>query len=147
MPSAARRLGESASRPPVFRKLSEAAIKAAWLRAALRRAAEAGIDPDRTILDPGIGFGKTVAHNLELLRRLGELTAIGRPLMLGVSRKSMFGHLLDLPVDGRDQASALMAGLCRGRGAALVRVHDVALTRQAIDLATALDDGWDEGVS
>jgi dihydropteroate synthase len=88
-------------------------------------AQQAGIPDDRIILDPGIGFGKTVDHNLELIRRLDEIRALGYPVLLGPSRKSFIGFTLDLPADQRVEGTA--AAVCVGitRGADIIRVHDV----------------------
>lgn len=88
-------------------------------------AKRAGIASDKIILDPGIGFGKTVAHNLELINRLDEIRALGYPVLLGPSRKSFIGYTLDLPPDQRVEGTA--AAICVGitRGADIVRVHDV----------------------
>ena len=109
------------------------------LRQALVRAEEAGIPQEQTVVDPGLGFGKTPAHNLTLLRRLGELRSLGRPILVGASRKSFLGHLLGLEVGDRAWASALVhtVSVLQG-GAAMVRAHDVAITRQALDLAAVL---------
>ncbi len=86
---------------------------------------QAGIPDERIILDPGIGFGKTVAHNLELIRRLDEIRSLGYPVLLGSSRKSFIGFTLDLPPDQRIEGTA--ATVCVGitRGADIIRVHDV----------------------
>jgi dihydropteroate synthase len=91
----------------------------------VKLAQQAGIPDDRIILDPGIGFGKTVAHNLELIRRLDEIRALGYPILLGASRKSFIGFTLDLPADQRVEGTA--AAVCVGitRGADIIRVHDV----------------------
>lgn len=91
----------------------------------VRLAQRAGIESERIILDPGIGFGKTVAHNLELIRRLDEIRALGYPVLLGPSRKSFIGFTLDLPADQRVEGTA--AAVCVGitRGADIIRVHDV----------------------
>ncbi len=91
----------------------------------VRLAEQAGIESERIILDPGIGFGKTVAHNLELIRRLDEIRALGYPVLLGPSRKSFIGFTLDLPADQRVEGTA--AAVCVGitRGADIIRVHDV----------------------
>jgi dihydropteroate synthase len=88
-------------------------------------ARQAGIPEERIILDPGIGFGKTVAHNLELIRRLDEIRALGYPVLLGASRKSFIGFTLDLPPEQRVEGTA--AAVCVGitRGADIIRVHDV----------------------
>ncbi len=107
--------------------------------AARRDAAEAaGIPRARILLDPGFGFGKTVAHNLALLRRLGELRALGCPLLAGLSRKSLIGALLDLPVAERLHASVALALIAVRNGAAIVRVHDVRATREALRMWEAV---------
>lgn len=98
----------------------------------VRLAGQAGIESERIILDPGIGFGKTVSHNLELIRRLDEIRALGYPVLLGPSRKSFIGFTLDLPADQRVEGTA--AAVCVGitRGADMIRVHDVEhMTRVA----------------
>ena len=78
------------------------------------------------ILDPGIGFGKTVEQNLELIDRLGEIRALGYPVLLGPSRKSFIGYTLDLPPDERLEGTAAAAAVGIMRGADIIRVHDVA---------------------
>lgn len=88
-------------------------------------ARRAGIPDDHIILDPGIGFGKTVEQNLELLNRLGEIRALGFPLLLGPSRKSFIGYTLDLPPDQRIEGTAATIAVGITRGADVVRVHDV----------------------
>lgn len=100
--------------------------------------AAAGIARDRLIVDPGIGFGKTVEHNLEIIRRLPELQALNRPLLVGHSRKSFIGKLLaDLPATERDLPSAVVSALCVLRGAKIIRVHDVKATHQAVTITLA----------
>jgi dihydropteroate synthase len=91
----------------------------------VKLARQAGVPDERIILDPGIGFGKTVDHNLELIRRLDEIRALGYPVLLGPSRKSFIGFTLDLPADQRVEGTA--AAVCVGitRGADIIRVHDV----------------------
>lgn len=91
----------------------------------VKLARQAGISDERIILDPGIGFGKTVSHNLELIRRLNEIRDLGYPVLLGSSRKSFIGFTLDLPADQRVEGTA--ATVCVGitRGADIIRVHDV----------------------
>ncbi len=92
----------------------------------------AGIPDDRIILDPGIGFGKTVEQNLELINRLDEIRALGFPVLLGPSRKSFIGYTLDLPPDQRLEGTAAAVAVGIVRGADIVRVHDVqAMTRLA----------------
>ncbi|UCE76885.1 MAG: dihydropteroate synthase, partial [Gammaproteobacteria bacterium] len=100
----------------------------------------AGIDPQRLLLDPGFGFGKTVDHNLQLLARLDRLTEPGLPLVVGLSRKSMIGKLLHLDIAERLPASIALAVLAVERGARLVRAHDVAATWQALQMQIALND-------
>lgn len=108
------------------------AERIAWL-------AEQGIAPERVIIDPGIGFGKSVAHNLTIINRLAEFRALGRPLLVGHSRKSFIGKILDLAEPAqRDQPTAVLAAICALRGADLIRVHEVAATRQALRLTAAL---------
>src|SRR3712207_1651257 len=98
-----------------------------------------GIKEERIELDPGIGFGKTGAHNLELLRRLDELAALGRPLVVGTSRKSFLGRLTGRE-DPHDRVHATVATsvLAFERGATTFRVHDVAATRDALLVAEAV---------
>lgn len=98
----------------------------------------AGIAPQRILLDPGFGFGKTVAHNLQLLAGLDDIGALGFPLLVGLSRKSMIGKLLGLEVAKRLPASLALAVLAVERGATLVRSHDVAATWQALQMIVAL---------
>ena len=91
----------------------------------VRLAQQAGIESDRIILDPGIGFGKTVEHNLELINRLDEIRALGYPVLLGSSRKSFIGFTLDLPPDQRVEGTAATIAVGITRGADIIRVHDV----------------------
>ena len=91
----------------------------------VRLAKQARIPDERIILDPGIGFGKTVAHNLELIRRLDEIRALGYPVLLGTSRKSFIGFTLDLPADQRVEGTAATVSVGITRGADIIRVHDV----------------------
>ena len=111
---------------------------AGFLRERAEFAESAGIDPARIQLDPGIGFGKTLEHNLELLRRLDEIAAIGFPVVVGLSRKRFLGELAgrDRPAD-RVAASVAGAVLAWERGASVLRVHDVAETVDALTVAAA----------
>jgi dihydropteroate synthase len=110
----------------------------AFLEGRLAAAVAAGVAEERIDLDPGIGFGKTAEHNLELLRRLDELVAIGRPIVVGTSRKSFLGR-----ITGRDDPHQRVFGtvatnvLALERGASVFRVHDVAATRDALAVAAA----------
>jgi len=99
---------------------------------------QAGIAREHILLDPGFGFGKTLQHNLQLLARLETISALGFPLLVGLSRKSMIGKLLGLDVGERLAASIALAVLAVERGAALVRAHDVAPTWQALQMQVAL---------
>jgi dihydropteroate synthase len=98
----------------------------------------AGVNDDRIILDPGIGFGKTPAQNIEVMSRLREIRAIGYPLLLGTSRKSMLGHILDLPPKERVTGTAATTVLGIVQGVDIVRVHDVAENAQAAKVADAI---------
>jgi dihydropteroate synthase len=111
---------------------------AAFLRERLAAAAAAGIAPEAVLLDPGLGFGKTLDHNLALLRGLPALAALGRPLVVGVSRKRMIGDLTGRAVEDRAVGSAVAAAFAVARGAQVVRAHDVAATRDALRIAAAL---------
>lgn len=110
-----------------------------FLQARVAIATAAGIGADRLLLDPGFGFGKTLAHNLELLRRFAELPFAGLPMLAGMSRKSMLGAITSRPVDHRLAASLAAALLAIQRGAQVVRVHDVAETRDALAILAAVD--------
>ncbi|WP_313240858.1 dihydropteroate synthase [Stutzerimonas kunmingensis] len=100
--------------------------------------AAAGIPRDRIVLDPGFGFAKTLSHNLVLFRRMEVLHRLGRPLLVGVSRKSMIGAVLGHPVDGRLYGSLALAALAVGKGAQIVRVHDVAETVDVVRMIAAV---------
>jgi dihydropteroate synthase len=95
------------------------------LGAAAARAEAEGVAPDSIALDPGLGFGKTVRHNLELLRRLGELCALGRPVMVGASRKAFLGAVLEAPLEDRLEGTLAAGAAAILQGASLVRVHEV----------------------
>ncbi|HEY5941691.1 MAG TPA: dihydropteroate synthase [Solirubrobacterales bacterium] len=104
----------------------------------LEAALAAGIAAERVWLDPGIGFGKTVAHNMELLRRLGELRELGRPLVIGTSRKSFIGKVDGSAAGERLGGTIASSVLAAAEGAELLRVHDVAEVRQALTVTTAI---------
>ncbi|MHB8243305.1 MAG: dihydropteroate synthase [Solirubrobacteraceae bacterium] len=123
----------------------------AFLEERLGYAVEAGIEEERIMLDPGIGFGKTAEHNLTLLRRLHELSVLGRPLVIGTSRKSFLGRIV---ADAREEVESVDAGhrlpgtiatnvLALERGASVFRVHDVGPVRDALAVAAAtLGERW-----
>ena len=99
---------------------------------------EAGIDRQRLVIDPGFGFGKTVAHNVQLLARLGEFTTLGLPVLAGLSRKSTLGALTGRDVDDRLAGSVAAAAIACLNGAEILRVHDVAESRDAARIAAAV---------
>jgi len=109
-----------------------------FFRERLTWAESQGISRQRFIIDPGIGFGKTVGHNLTILKRLSAFTELGCPVLVGHSRKSFIGKLLDLEVNERDVATAAISALCVNNGVAILRVHDVGKTVQAVRLAEAI---------
>ena len=98
------------------------------LRAGIKTCVEAGVPPENIIVDPGIGFGKSLEQNLELINRLGELKALGKPILLGTSRKSMIGMVLDLPPEKRLEGNLAVTAIGIANGADMVRVHDVRQT-------------------
>lgn len=108
-----------------------------FLAARLAACAAAGIDLERIIVDPGIGFGKTLDHNVALLRAIPQLAALGRPVLVGMSRKGMIGTLTGRPIAERTPGSVTAAVLAAQRGARLLRVHDVAATRDALAVLAA----------
>ncbi len=109
----------------------------AFLEERMTAAVAAGVPEERIALDPGIGFGKTLDHNLELLRRLDELTALGRPLVIGTSRKSFLGRITGRDVTERVHATVATSVMAFERGARVFRVHDVAATADALAVAAA----------
>jgi dihydropteroate synthase len=111
-----------------------------FLAARMAACEAAGIPRERLLIDPGFGFGKTVQHNLMLLGALDRFTALGVPVLAGLSRKSLIGKLLDRSVDERLPASLALATIAVLKGARLIRAHDVAPTSDAIRIATAVLD-------
>jgi dihydropteroate synthase len=106
-----------------------------FLRAAVARAIAAGVPHEKVIVDPGIGFGKTAEHNWEVMRRFGELRELGHPILIGTSRKSFIGKLLDLPADQRLEGTISTNVAAVLRGADIVRVHDVLSLTRAVRVA------------
>jgi dihydropteroate synthase len=104
----------------------------------------AGIAPDAIVFDPGLGFGKGLAHNMTLLKELPRLAALDGPLLIGVSRKSFIGRVLGRPVHERLHGGLALAALAVIEGARIVRTHDVAATRDAIGMVSAVLQGIDE---
>lgn len=119
----------------------------AFLEQRMNDCVAAGISEDRIVLDPGFGFGKKLEHNLELLRRLDEFLDLGRPLLIGISRKSMLGKLLDdAPPDRRLPGSLAAAVIAAWQGASIIRAHDVKETVEALRVTEAVMNGRDSGL-
>ena len=112
------------------------------LRRAIDRAVGAGIGLDKIVVDPGVGFGKTAEQSLEVLRRLKELGRLARPLLVGTSRKSSIGYVLDLPVEQRVEGTAATVALSIAGGADMVRVHDVKEMVRVARMSDAIVRGW-----
>jgi dihydropteroate synthase len=111
---------------------------ARFLQERMEAAERAGIATTNIVLDPGIGFGKLLVHNLQLLNRLSELTMLNRPVLVGVSHKAFIGRLLDRPVDERGWGTAAAVALAVERGACILRVHDVAAMTDVVKVAAAI---------
>ena len=114
----------------------------ASLSQSVELARAAGVPQGSIILDPGIGFGKTADHNLEILNRLGEFKTLGCPLLVGTSRKSTIGRVLDLPPDQRVEGTAATVALSIAAGADIVRVHDVKEMARVCRMTDAVVRGW-----
>jgi dihydropteroate synthase len=110
----------------------------AFLHQQVARCTGAGIARERLLLDPGFGFGKSLAHNLSLLKHLDRLVAEGMPVLVGMSRKSMIGAVLEEPVDRRLFGSIAVATLAAWQGAHVIRAHDVKATVDALAMAAAV---------
>jgi len=119
---------------------------ATFLHERIQVAEAAGISKARIILDPGLGFGKLLEHNLELLNRLSDLTKLDCPVLVGPSRKAFIGHLLDRSVEHREWGTAAAVALAVDRGAAILRVHDVAMMADVVKVATAVRSNMPKGV-
>jgi dihydropteroate synthase len=113
---------------------------ASYLKCRAEAALAAGIPAEKIILDPGIGFGKTAPQNCALIAQLDRLTALGFPVLMGVSRKSFIGQTLELPVNERLEGTAACVTACVLKGASILRVHDVKFMARIVDMATALHD-------
>lgn len=109
-----------------------------FLRKTVDRAVSAGIPDDKILVDPGIGFGKSGAGNLQILRELSTLRTIGRPILVGASRKSFIGAVLDLPVGDRLEGGLAVAAIAAWQGAHVIRTHDVVATRRALKMVDAI---------
>jgi len=111
-----------------------------YLEQRMAACAAAGIGAERVILDPGFGFAKTLAHNLSLFKHMESLYRLGRPLLVGVSRKSMIGLTLERPVGERLYGSLALAALAMTKGASILRVHDVAETADVVRMIAAVQN-------
>lgn len=111
----------------------------AFLAERMKQCVAAGIGQQQIILDPGFGFAKTLEHNLSLFKHMQALHALGRPLLVGVSRKSMIGAVLGRPVDQRLSGGLALAALAMAKGARILRVHDVAETADVVRMITAVE--------
>ncbi|HPX62078.1 MAG TPA: dihydropteroate synthase [Deltaproteobacteria bacterium] len=117
----------------------------AGLQYSVQAALDAGIAPSQIAVDPGIGFGKSVEGNLEILRRLGEFSGLGYPLLIGASRKSFISRTLGKPTDQLQFGTAAATALAIANGASIVRVHDVAAMRDVADMAHAVTHNLESG--
>jgi len=116
-----------------------------FLRAKIQTCLVAGIASSRIIIDPGFGFGKTLPHNLQLMNQLQELTTLGYPVLVGVSRKSMLGKILNKPPLERLSGGLALAALALYKGAKIIRTHDVAPTVEVLKVMQAvLTESWCE---
>ena len=113
----------------------------ASLKKSIQVALDTGVAWDNIIIDPGVGFGKTVEQNVEIVRHLAEMKALGRPILLGTSRKSFIGHVLDLPVAQRLEGTAATVAIGIANGADMVRVHDVAQMVRVVKMSDAIVRG------
>lgn len=102
-----------------------------------------GIDADKIIIDPGIGFGKTTTDNLNILRNLERFKAIGNPILIGTSRKSTIGNVLNLPINDRLEGTAASLAISISKGADIIRVHDVKEMNRVAKMSDAIVRGWD----
>ena len=113
------------------------------LKNTVDKAAALGVDPSKIIIDPGIGFAKDSLQNIEIIRRLDEFKKLGYPILVGTSRKSTIGKVLDLPVDQRLEGTAATVTLSIANGADVVRVHDVKEMSRVVTMTDAIVRGWD----
>ena len=116
-----------------------------FLAIQVRYALSSGIEPEKIVIDPGIGFGKTIEHNLTLMRGLPELSILGQPLLVGASRKAFIGKILNVTPDERLEGSLAVAVAAVLAGANIIRAHDVKETRRAVNIADAIRYGLRSG--
>jgi len=125
---------------PQYHSLIDEIIK--FLEEAVKRAQDSGIDKERIIIDPGLGFGKTAGHNLEILKKLRDFGVLGRPVLAGPSRKSFIGKILNAAPQERIFGTVAASVLAAVNGAKIVRVHDVKELRQALDVYESISHGY-----
>jgi dihydropteroate synthase len=113
-----------------------------YLKENIKKAESEGVHPDSIVIDPGIGFGKKLNHNLEIFRRLRELEELGKPILVGPSRKSFIGEILGVPVSERLYGTLGAVAYCALKGVHIVRVHDVKAVRQVLDIIDAIESGF-----
>jgi dihydropteroate synthase len=121
---------------PSYKDLMKEIIS--YLREGIEKAEQGGVDPHQVIVDPGIGFGKRVQDNLVIINRLSELNILGRPLLIGTSRKSFIGAVLDSEVSQRGIGTLASVAVSALKGVHIVRVHDVAPIKQTVDMVDAI---------
>jgi len=124
---------------PCYKNLIPEIIK--YLKNSMRVAYETGVKAQQIVVDPGIGFGKTLRHNLEILRNLAAFKIFGRPLLVGPSRKSFIGGILGLPVTERLEGTLASLVVCAVNGANILRVHDVKAAKRALEVTEAIING------
>ncbi len=130
---------QTMQRAPRYQNVTEAVYQ--FLSRQIEKAMGHSIPKSRLVVDPGIGFGKTVTHNLTLLKQIDRLTHLGVPVLVGPSRKSFIGKTLNLPTDERLEGTLAAAAIAIFQGARIIRVHDVAPLRRVIDLSDAIRKG------
>ena len=123
---------------PVYKNLIDEITE--YLDKAISEAVDSGVDREKIIVDPGIGFGKTLEHNLEILKRLRELKSLGRPILVGPSRKSFIGKILDAGPQERIFGTVSACVLAAKNGANIIRVHDVKAVRQGIKILNSFNN-------
>jgi len=134
-------VGPPKVRPTSFPDVDMTAEVLAWARRELERTSEAGIEPQRIAIDPGVGLGKSPPQDLEMLRRIGELTALGRPIFVPISNKKVIGAVTGAHAKQRLAGTAAGMVWCRSQGATIFRVHNVRFLRRALAMADALVTG------
>lgn len=121
---------------PVYENVIQDIMK--FLKERVAFCEDSGIRPEKIFIDPGIGFGKTLEHNLAIIKRLSDFKSLGKPVVVGPSRKSFIGKVLDVPVEERLEGTAAVVALCVQNGADILRVHDVKSMRRVMDMTWAV---------